>query len=97
VGSTTTREPEFDPLQVSLLLGFQELDGDRGSHGQPMSEATSVDADPAVLGTYHYEANQFPIVDRAAKALADAQNAYYDRYPKAPREGHVWVVKKVVD
>ena len=97
IGSVTTREPEFSRDHLDLLLAHERLEADRGSHGQPMSEATDPSGDPAKKGGWRYEANRLPRVDFAAKALADQQDAFYKKWPKASRNGHLWYVKRVDD
>lgn len=95
IGSTTTREPEFDRDQLALLLAHQRAEADRGSHGQPMSEATNPLADPAVEGGWRYVANKKPRMDWAAKAREDAKDAFYAQHPDANRNGHLWYVRRV--
>jgi len=70
-------------------------EADLGPHGQPMSEATSKDADPATLGGHRYEVNQNPIIDRAQRALDLQREAWAKAHPKADTAGHVWRVRKV--
>jgi len=87
VGSTTTREPEFDATQRALVRTVQEQLDMVGPHGHPMDEATSPLADPNEPGGWYYAAGveivnpagqrrRVPIVDFAEKALLDAQDAY---------------------
>jgi hypothetical protein len=100
VGSVTEREPEFDADQRALLLAHMALERDKGSHGQPMSEATSSLADPSMRGKkggWHYEANQIPRTDWAAKAVGAAQEAFYKKYPDSPRHGHLWYATRIDD
>lgn len=97
VGSTVTREPEFTREQVELLLAFERAEDDRGPHGQPMSEATAQAADLDRPGGWHYRGNKAPRIDHAAKAVGVAQEAYYKRYPDAPRHGHLWYATRVDD
>jgi hypothetical protein len=77
----TTREPEFDAEQLALLRAYMDLTGDRGSHGLPLSETTHPDANPAVRGGWHYEANESPRIDYAGQAIGKAQDAYYKAHP----------------
>jgi hypothetical protein len=98
VGSVTERESEFDAEQRALLLAHMDLERDKGSHGQPMSEATNDAADPAKSGTYHYKANKLPRVDWAARAVGIAQEAYYSGRPKdESRAGHLWYANRIDD
>lgn len=95
IRSVTTVEPEWDVEQRSLLLASVRLEADIGPHGQPMSEATSPDADPARPGGWSYRANKLPIIDRAARELDHARADYEKRYPNADTAGHVWRVERV--
>lgn len=98
VGTVTTREPEFNDQQRALLVAYERAEADRGSHGHPMSEATSPDADPAKAGGWRYEANEKPKMDFAARALADRQDAFYKSRPAGEsRTGHLWYVQRVED
>jgi hypothetical protein len=97
----TTREAEFDEEQVDLLLAVQELNADRGPHGQPMSEATDPQGAPGVRGKkpggWHYRAKTVA-TDYAAAALREAQDARYaDEAAQVHRETDIWVVEKVPD
>ena len=94
VGETWVREQEFDAHDVRLMVAHLRREADIGSHGQPMSEATSADANPATHGGYRYEANSAPRIDWAAKALAGAQETYYKANPNVSRDGHLWWVQK---
>ena len=83
---------------MTALAAYED---DLGPHGQLMSEATSPEADPANRkGRYKYVAGPagadgLPVIDYAAEAVARAQKQFYDTYPDAPRDGHIWVVRKV--
>jgi hypothetical protein len=90
-------EPEWDPQQVALLLAAQELQADIGPHGHPLAETMSPLADPNRRAEgYHYEVPP-PAVDYAARAIADAQDAYTQQYPDANMNGFMWGAKKVPD
>jgi hypothetical protein len=91
------RETEWDEEQVMLLLAARELQTDIGSHGHPLAEAMSPLADPNRRGVGHHYEVPLPTIDYAAKALADAQDAYGKQYPDANQNGFMWGVKKVVD
>ena len=97
VGTVTTTEPEFGGRQLALMLAGERVEGDMGSHGQPMSEATSAEADPAVRGGWRYEANDAPRIDWAARAVGLKQDAFYKKFPDVSRAGHLWHARKVVD
>ena len=90
VGSVTRREAEFDRGQVALLLAHRALEAGRGAHGIPMVDAVNAD------NQYRFVVSPMPTVDHAAKALSDAQKAFYGKYdkPNAPtdRAGHLWSV-----
>lgn len=52
-----TREPEFDAEQHAMMAALEEFEAGLGSHGLPVDETTSPDADPNnPNATYHYEA-----------------------------------------
>lgn len=93
-------EPEFDQSQYELLAALEAYEADIGPHGQYMSEATSPDGDPAnQKRKYQFVAGMpgapgLPLVDFAAKAQAEAMDAYYKKYPDQSRAGHLWVVHK---
>lgn len=82
------REPEWTPDQVALVLGVEAYEALIGPHGQPMDEAMSVESDPSNRqGKRIYRAGvpvttpegntvYAPIRDWAAKAKADAEDAY---------------------
>jgi hypothetical protein len=90
------REAEWDDEQVMLLLAARELQADVGPHGHPLSEAMSPLADPNRRNEgWRYEVPP-PSVDYAAKALADAQDAYSQQYPDANQNGLLWGVRKVM-
>lgn len=52
--------------------------------GIPMGDATSPD------NQFRWVAPASPGMDWAAKALADAQDNYYKKFPNVSRNGHVW-------
>lgn len=81
--------------QRSLLMASVRLEADIGPHGQPMSEATSTEADPSLLGGYSYRAPLRPTIDWAQRALDHARDAYEKQYPNADTAGHVWRVERV--
>ncbi|WIE54230.1 hypothetical protein [Curtobacterium sp. MCBD17_003] len=99
VGATTYREPEFDEHQVALLLNHQRQARDMGSHGQPMSEALSPEADPSRDGGWHYEASEYPTVDYAELALSQARDSYFEKHGKklsdAQKRSMHWRVHRV--
>lgn len=85
VRSVTVREPEYDADELALLLASRRRQGEIGSHGIPMSEAM----DPA--NQFRFDAQSRPVIDWAAKAIADKQDAYYAGRPKGEsRNGHRW-------
>lgn len=97
IGHVVTREPEFTPEDLALLLAFQRAENaPRGPHGHLLSEAMDPAANPSVEGGFHYEA-ALPTTDWAEKALKDAQDAYYKKYKDANRNGHSWAVRRVED
>jgi len=101
IGTTTVREAEFTSDQVSLLLAHLRAKRDMGTHGQPMSEATSSDANPSVAGGWHYEANRVPRTDFAQLALERRMAAFYKKYEgkfsEEEKRAHQWYVRRVND
>jgi hypothetical protein len=95
VGTVTEAEPEFDAEQLALLISYEDILADRGSHGLPLSETTDPQADPAKWGGWRYEANKSPRIDYAGQAIAKAQDAYYKAHPDEPRGGHGWYARRV--
>ena len=94
VGSVTTREPEWSADDVNALLAF--LDSKRvGSHGHPLSESMSPDADPASRDAKYRYVVPNPSVDFAARALSNAQDAYRKKYPEADMSSLRWRVERV--
>lgn len=86
VRSVTYREPEFSGEDVALALASDMLESERGPHGVLMSEAT----DPKNRDAF--VSGETPATDFAAKAMRDAKDKYYKRYPAADadRDVHVW-------
>lgn len=83
VGSVTYREPEFTPDQVALLLAHEQGVADLGPHGHPLSEAMSSLADPSSPDAqWKYVARDKPRIDRAARVLGEAQDAFKEKYFK---------------
>jgi hypothetical protein len=83
VRSITTRESEWTPDEVAALLASRILEKDMGPHGHPMSEATSPLAAPGSKNQkWRYVGSPLPVQDHAAKALADAQDAYKNQWGK---------------
>ncbi len=80
VRAVTVPESEFSDEDLARLRGhLKDERAPRGSHGQPMLEATSRDADPSnpdqKIG---YEVEVW--TDFAAKALSDFTRAYKAKY-----------------
>ena len=79
--SVVARESEFTSEDVDLLLAYDRHRSELGSHGFPMSEATSSLADPNnPEGEYKYVGASAPIVDYVKKASHDAEEAYRKAY-----------------
>lgn len=101
VGSTTTREPEFDAEQLEWLEALAELEADTGQYGEWISEAASDDADPNnPRRKFRYEAGaadapNLPIINWAERTATLAQERFYKKYPDENRAGHMWIVRKV--
>lgn len=81
VGSVTTREPEFSPEQVDLLLAHEAYMADLGPHGHRMSVATSKGAT--------FAADPIPTIDKAARAIKMAERAYFKQWPEEADKGGV--------
>lgn len=65
-----------------------------GSHGQPLVEAMSRDADPSNRdGKYRYVVLP-PTVDFAAKALSDVQEGFRKEHPDYDMSVLRWSVQK---
>lgn len=87
----TAREPEFTSSETALFLAYQLQKADLGPHGIPMSEAM----DPANEHAFTAANGGVPSIDFAEKAIEDAKDAYYDSWPDANRNGHMWGVIRV--
>jgi hypothetical protein len=83
-----TVEPEFDEEQLAWVLAYEQYVSDLGPHGIPMGEATASE------NQFGYVGDDLPQVDWAMKALLDAQDRYYKKYPDGSRNGHLWAVRK---
>jgi hypothetical protein len=97
VGSVTEREPEWSRPQLDMMLAYEQVQADLGSHGHSMAEATDARANPSVAGGWHYEANSIPKKDYASMAIERAKDAYYSRYKDVDRSGDIWYAKRVDD
>jgi hypothetical protein len=87
-GVEVVREREFSAIDKALLLAQKRNAAEMGPHGVPMSEAVDPKNQFGV-----FEAPAAPTTDWAAKALGDAQDAYYKKYPDTSRHGHIWRLK----
>ncbi len=88
-------ESEWDDEQRELFVALDRFERDLGSHGHPMSEATSSDADPANRnGKYVYVAG-LPLVDYAQQAIDDARDDYRERFKDARMpNGLIWIAER---
>ena len=68
--TVVTRDPEFTPAGVALLLASRRKAAEPMSHGIPLHEAM----DPA--NQFAFEAQDKPVTDWADKALKDAQDRF---------------------
>jgi len=76
ISATTTREPEWDREQLAMMLAHIENEASIDSLGFPIAESTSPDGDENnKQGKYLYRAEK-PIVNFAARAQENAQEAY---------------------
>ncbi|RFA14555.1 hypothetical protein B7R21_06310 [Subtercola boreus] len=96
-GEVSEREPEWDTASLNLMLAYQRILADIGTHGQPMSEATDPRSDPNRPGGWHYEANKAPKKDFAAQSIDHAREAFHKKYPDADRAGDLWHARRVED
>lgn len=87
--SVTVREPEWSPDEVANQLASVRLEGDMGSHGVLMSEATDI----AYQG--RWVINETPQVDHVRLAMKRHEERYYTQHPemKDDRQAHIWYVK----
>lgn len=90
VGHLVTREAEFTPAEVAVLLASRRVERERGAHGIPMGEAT----DPA--NQFAFEGQKGPVTDWAQKSLEDDRDRYYKLHDSKDnpvnRNGHIWGV-----
>jgi phage baseplate assembly protein gpV len=85
------QEAEWDDEQIALLIAAQELRADIGSHGVPMSEATSPLADPN--DRFHgYSYSTRVKVDWAQRALNEAKANRAALYPDEDADSLLWTV-----
>jgi hypothetical protein len=96
-GFEVIREPEWDDEQVALFLALDETEEETGSHGIPMTEATSALADPTnrYVG-YHYDVPP-PRIDHAQRALNLAQSQRREAYPEEDAGSLLWTLTRVED
>lgn len=94
ITSITEREPEWCRADVEALIAYIEM-GRVGPHGQPMSEATSWEANPSNKDrTIGYEVDVQ--TDFAAVALSEFKKAYKKQYgDDADMENLRFIVKKI--
>lgn len=86
--TVTRREPEFTRVEVDKLIASAELEADMNPYGIPYADATARENEHA------FEADPIPTIDFSAKAIGDAQDAYYKQWPDVSTHGHLWRVKK---
>ena len=78
------REPEYDAEQHAMLAGLEEYEALLGSHGLPVDETTSPDADPNNPdATHHYEARV--LRDWALAAIEDREKDF-EGHPSRARK-----------
>lgn len=87
-----------------MVTAWRQIDRETGRYGENLIDATSALADPANPdATHRYVAGvavngeQVPIVNYAARAVAETQRRYYRKYEHAAddREFHLWPVQKI--
>lgn len=84
--TVTRREAEWTRDEVALFIAARRVSADMGPHGIPWSEAM----DPGAK----FVADAVPSQNAAVAAVARAKDAYFTQWPKAPREGLVWRVRR---
>ena len=94
MGITPAELWSWDPEQIDLLLASVEVDSEYGQYGELLSEAMSEDANPNNYESGIRYVADGPRINWAAKAVGDAQDAFYKEHDIA-RNGHVWGVKRV--
>lgn len=95
VAAVTEREPEWSSADRQSLLAYLES-RKVGSHGHPMSEATSPLADPSNVDREYEYYSPPPTKDFANDAIARNQAAYKKRFPDADLGSLLWRVEKRV-
>jgi hypothetical protein len=76
MGIPLSKFREWDAEDVDWLIAFRSFRDTLGSHGHPMDEATSQEANPNnPQGSYQYVSPP-PLTDWAQKSREDAQDAY---------------------
>jgi len=70
-------DPEWSLTDVDWLIASRDYEAGIGSHGHPLDEATSADANPANPDAkYSYAAGPAPDVDWAERARLNAQQVH---------------------
>ena len=88
-------EAEWDEDERALVIASFEVEAETPGHGIHLSDATSVEADPANReGAFKFVVGN-PIVDYAEKARRDAEDAYKSHYKDANMNGLFFPVRKV--
>lgn len=88
VGVRVTREPEFSPDDVALMLArIEDRARPRNSLGILLDDATDPDNQFAYVG------RDAPIVDWAMRAVELKRDAYYEANPNISRAGHIWLLR----
>jgi len=97
IGTTTTRESEFDDEQRELLLASAAFEASIGTNGHLNAEAMSPEASPTNYdSSLRFSANG-PFWDYAEKARLDDIDRYRAEFPKdSPPNlnGAFWTVEK---
>lgn len=89
------RESEWDDEQRALMVASFEVEAETPDHGFHLSEALSDEADPNKPGgSFKFVAGN-PVTDFAEKARRDAEQAYFEHYKDANRNGLIFPVRKV--
>ena len=93
MGVTPAELWSWDPEQVDLLLASSEVEAEYGQYGELLSEAMSEDANPNNYESGIRYVAVGPKVNYAAKAVGEAQDAFYKEHDM-PRHGHMWGVER---
>ena len=97
VGHEVTREPEWSPLDVRLVLAEFLWEKSLNPLGIPIDEATSDEArEDNYEGAYYYRRGESPVIDWSMKQSLDWEAAYKTKFPSANLNGYIFPVTKTL-